>query len=414
MSGTLQPVAESDRIELFDALRGFALLGILLVNFWGDEGTRFAQLDTFISGALDVLVSNSFYPLYSFLFGLGFAVQLARAKRRGSGSTLLYFRRMLALFLIGTVHVVLIWRGDILVAYSILGLALIPLHRLPQKAVLVMALALFVALVIGPSVIRPRVNARRALSSTPAAQELVLGARALDDRIMNNRSWPGEEVNTSYAQAVRARWALHMNNIRSRSDWLSWALSDILLYFLIGLLVGRSRVLEEASARRRTLFRAWGITAVIGVGGAIAWNLGWLDSRPWLNQLGYIMANPGLTAFYLMSITLLFTFTARGRRAFGIFVHPGRMGLTNYLMQSVVMTVMSESYGLGWSPSTTAWVALNLAFFFAVQVPLSRWWLTRYRYGPVEWLWRSVTYGVAQPFRIARTMAAPAAAVVPA
>jgi uncharacterized protein len=112
------------------------------------------------------------------------------------------------------------------------------------------------------------------------------------------------------------------------------------------------------------------------------------------------MANPGLTAFYVTSIALLFTFTALGRRALGVFAHPGRMGLTNYLMQSVVMTAMSESYGFGWAPSTTAWLVLNVAFFFAVQVPLSRWWLARYRYGPVEWLWRSVTYGSPQPFRL--------------
>jgi uncharacterized protein len=402
MSATLRPVAESERIELFDALRGFALLGILLVNFWGPAGTRFAQLDSFVSGALDVLVSGSFYPLYSFLFGLGFAVQLASARAKGSGSSLLFFRRLLVLFLIGTVHEVLIWNGDILVAYSILGLALIPLHHLPQKALLLLAVAMFVAGLWGPQ-IRRRVEGARV-----EANELLTAARGVEQRIANNRSWSVDEASTSYAQAVRTRWQEHMNNIRGRTNWLNWLLSDVLLYFLIGLMVGRSRVLHEARERRRTLFVAAGLATVVGVGGAVAWNVGWMDARPWLDELGYNIANPGLTAFYVLATTLLFTFTSWGRRAFGLLVPAGRMGLTNYLMQSIVMTTLSAPYALGWTPTTTAWIAINLAFFFGVQAPLSGWWLARYRYGPAEWLWRSTTYGVMQPFRLPSSAPAPA------
>jgi uncharacterized protein len=88
------------------------------------------------------------------------------------------------------------------------------------------------------------------------------------------------------------------------------------------------------------------------------------------------------------------------------------MALTNYLMQSVVMTAMSATYGFGWEPSTTVWVGINTAFFFAVQVPLSRWWLARFKYGPAEWLWRSLTYGRAQPFRLPSFLPTPVPAAV--
>jgi uncharacterized protein len=192
-------------------------------------------------------------------------------------------------------------------------------------------------------------------------------------------------------------------------------LNDILVYFLIGLLVGRSGVLQEAHQRRRTLFIAGGVATIVGAGGAITYAMGWFEGGPaWLGNLGWNVANPGLTAFYVMAITLLCTFTTWGRRAFGVFVSAGRMGLTNYLMQSVVMTAMSESYALGWTPSTTAWTLINLGFFFAVQVPLSRWWLDCFRYGPVEWVWRSATYGPAQPFKVRPSVPAEALVGAPA
>ena len=129
----LTPVASSERVELIDILRGFALLGILTVNFWGTSGESVRRLDLILSKTLDIVVSASFYPLFSFLFGLGFAVQLQRARARGAGIVLTYLRRMLALFLIGSFHAIVIWDGDILTWYALFGLVLIPLHRLSDR-----------------------------------------------------------------------------------------------------------------------------------------------------------------------------------------------------------------------------------------------------------------------------------------
>jgi hypothetical protein len=126
-------------VELIDILRGFALLGILTVNFWGWSGESARSLDRIVSLVLDIAVSSSFYPLFSFLFGLGFAVQLLRARERGAGISALYLRRMLALFLIGAFHAIVVWQGDILVSYSLIGILLILLHRLSDRWLLTIA-----------------------------------------------------------------------------------------------------------------------------------------------------------------------------------------------------------------------------------------------------------------------------------
>jgi uncharacterized protein len=395
----LQPVAENERVMLLDVLRGFALLGILLVNFTGTQGTLMPGLDALVSKALAALISESFYPLFSFLFGLGFAMQLARAGSRGSGASLLYLRRMLVLFLIGTVHATLIWAGDILVRYAITGLLLIPLHRLPQKAVLALSVVLFATLLNGPAV-RSQVESWRGAQRGEAA-ELILAARAQEERIAENRHRLIAETGASYAVTSANRWTAYARQIRSYGDWLSWVLNDVLFCFLVGLMVGRARVLQEVARRRRTLLIAAStafVTACAGLLANAAMDLptGFLATAAWFAE------NYGMTAFYICGIALLYTFSGHAHRVLSVFAAPGRMGLTNYLTQSVIMTWLSMSYGLGWEPSTAIWLMLNLGFFFGVQVPLSRWWLKRFRFGPAEWLWRSVTYGRKQPMKLAR------------
>ena len=185
MSTELQPVARGERLELLDALRGFALLGILMVNFWGPPGTAMPALDAFIGDVLGALVDSSIYPLYSFLFGLGFALQLERAQRRGRPTAHLYLRRMIVLFLIGTVHALFIWEGDILVTYALTGLLLIPLHKLSQRGVL--ALVFVLALLnLNRDSVRETVNDWR-YGDRDESQQLVAEADQEESRIILNQ-----------------------------------------------------------------------------------------------------------------------------------------------------------------------------------------------------------------------------------
>lgn len=133
------PTPAGERNAVIDILRGFAVFGILLVNFPGTEAARGGALDDTVRKLLSLFVSGEFYTTFSFLFGLGFALQLLRAEATGRRIVPVYIRRMLALFVIGFAHAVLIWPGDVLLMYAFMGLLLIPLRKLPVTVLLPLA-----------------------------------------------------------------------------------------------------------------------------------------------------------------------------------------------------------------------------------------------------------------------------------
>lgn len=246
-SARLTPVAAAERVELIDILRGFALLGILVVNFWGDSSESARSLDRVVSDALDILVSSSFYPLFSFLFGLGFAVQLLRARERGTGVVRVYVRRMLALFLIGAFHAVVIWNGDILVMYSILGLLLVPLHRLSNRWLLALAALPLMAGLWGPTTrgFLDRLGGERTAEAhmlrEAASNERNRALQMLPERYELD---PGATRVGSFTSSVAARWRQFQANVRGLFSRGS-LLQDVPAFFFIGFVVGRRRILQR-------------------------------------------------------------------------------------------------------------------------------------------------------------------------
>lgn len=397
----LSPVASDERVELIDILRGFALLGILVVNFWGSSGQASSSFDRAVSEGLDIAVSSSFYPLFSFLFGLGFAVQLLRARERGAGVLRVYVRRLLALFLIGAFHAIVVWSGDILVNYALLGFLLVPLHRVRDRWLLPLALLPLVLNLWGP---RMQALSWRIGGEAAAVQEALRAPTENQrNRIIGNISQRYELDSAAtrtqaFTSSLEARWrnfAREVRQVMSRRSFFS----DILAFFLLGFIVGRRAVLQNASRHRKAL--TW--TAATSLTGVVIANVIIYFVEPkdrFANAVLWSTADYGVTLFYISGIALAVTFGSRIAGALRIFAAPGRAGLTNYLLQSVVMTMLFSRYGAGLDePATSIWLALNFAFFFAVQVPLSKWWLTRFRYGPAEWVWRSMTYGALQPMR---------------
>jgi uncharacterized protein len=391
----LRPVGDGERTVLLDVLRGFALLGILLVNFWGARGTTLPRIDGFVSVFLEHAVQGSFYPLFAFLFGVGFGVQLLRARDRGRGVALLYLRRMLILFLIGTVHAIAIYPGDILWTYAFFGLLLVPLGRLPDGALLVVIL-LLALLQVGDRPVRDTITSWQGVDAQ--VEELRGIARNEASEIERNRR-RANDGEFSYANAIAGNWNRYTHSIYNSRRVEGIFLNDILLLFLIGMYAARRRVLESAAARRRgyvVLGAASALAIALGHG-YTAMELDW-GARAGLLQWWAVAKGP--TFFYVALITLLFTSFRAAARALSVFAAPGRMALTSYLTQTVVITLLFAPYGLGLtSLTTTMQLLFCLAFFFLFQVPVSRWWLARYQYGPAEWLWRSATYGAVQPMR---------------
>lgn len=399
----LAPVTAGERVDLIDILRGFALLGILLVNFWGSSSDAANRLDKIVSDVLDIGISSSFYPLFSFLFGLGFAMQLLRARERGAGVMNLYLRRMLALFLIGTFHAVVIWDGDILVHYSLLGLLLIPLHRLRDRWLWPVVLVPLVLSLWGE-----RVRAFTAGASGPAAAETSL----LRDMEEGARNWGFTNIEERYEvdraasraeafnSAITVRWRQYTARVR-RLFSRNFFLSDILAFFVLGLIIGRRRILQEASRHKRLLAITAAVALVACVAGTIVTYVVKPENRVF-DRLGWYGNDYGATLFYIAFISLAVTSWPRGAAFLRPLSAVGRIGLSNYLLQSVMMTVLFSRYGLALAdPPTSLWVVINLLFFLTVQIPLSLWWVARFRFGPAEWVWRTMTYGTRQPMRIA-------------
>jgi len=399
----LTPVPATERVDLIDILRGFALLGILLVNFWGSSSDAVNRLDKIVSDVLSLAVSSSFYPLFSFLFGLGFALQLLRARQRGTELVWLYLRRMLALFLIGSFHAIVIWDGDVLVDYAVLGMLLIPLHRLRDRW-----LWPIVAIPLVLGLWGPQVRAFIAGASRPAAVEANAlrdwdeGLRTAEARNLTQRyeADPNASRMAAFKSALSDRWQSYRRTVRRHLS-RNFFLDDILAFFVLGLIAGRRRILQEAHRHRVLLLRAAAAGLIASVSGALVLKL--LEPEDGVMfYLAHYASDYGTTIFYIGAISLAVTGSGRAAALFRPFAAAGRIGLTNYLMQSLMMTVVFSRYGLGLpDPTTAVWVLINLVFFFVVQVPFSWWWTQRYRFGPAEWVWRSLTYGERQPMHIA-------------
>lgn len=385
------PIGGGDRVELIDILRGFALLGILLVNFTGTPGSWLPRFDSAVASGVAWLAEKSFYPLFSVLFGLGFAAQLLRAGQNRAGAVHPYLRRLLVLLIIGTIHKVLIWSGDILVTYALLGFMLIPLSRLAPRALLAVILLLLAVVVAGD-----RIEGWLSTPEQLEARHLVRGAINEDRWIARWRTWDLEGAG-DFAERVAGRWTRYGQAVVEMLSLKRLLGNDILLMFTVGLYLGRRRLIQEAPSHRQGYVVLLVVAVMVTVGGALYQVTG----RTWGREADSLMlraANWGVTAGYIAGIVLLVT--GGWSRWFRTLAPAGQMGLTNYLAQSVVMTGLFAPYALNLpDPHTTGRLVVCLGFFFLFQLPVSRWWLARYRFGPAEWLWRSLTYGVRQPIR---------------
>ena len=423
MTGTqarLGPIPGEERIEAMDVLRGFALLGILLMNIEAFVGPllesltginpRFTGADHWMDAAIYVLVQGKFITLFSLLFGMGFAVMLDRAQARGAGGRGTYARRLLALLAIGLAHALLVWSGDILVTYALLGFVLVlffsrtPVRRLPKWAIalLVVPLLLTWFWAFGMTMAQHDPQAAAQTQQALAEQSRQMAATAEAQRLAYGQG--------TYLQAVAQR----VSDLGFAMIGVLFFGPVILAMFLFGAWFVRSGTMRDLPAHL-PLFRKLLLAGVfIGLPLMLwsAWthptmDFGRMDYGIAAAQSAATLAYVLMCFGYLSAVVLLLQRPAwRARLAW--FAPAGRMALTNYLMQSVVCTLVFYGYGLGYFERLPrAWQPLFVLAVFALQVVFSRWWLSKYRFGPAEWLWRWLTYGTRPSMRLAG-MASPA------
>jgi uncharacterized protein len=386
---TAAPVTAAERIDLLDGLRGFALFGILLANILYWSGWLFLPLDraVAIAGAgqfaIDaflhkLLIDGKFYTIFSLLFGIGFALQLSRLERRGADGVRIFRRRLLVLLAIGLVHLCLVWDGDILTLYALLGLCLPFFRKWSERRILLAGLGFLLLPLLGG----PLFNA---LGWTPGALFYDLGNSIAEPQGLH---FGGESD-----WLARPDWHSHFVWIASGSayrvamllEW--WRLPKVFGIMLIGMAMGRrlieGRLLEDRKLLRRVCL--WGM--LIGLPLSLLYAL---DLKLGQDSVVAILGTAPLGFAYAAGFALLWPHA----KWLAVLAPPGRMALTNYLMQTLLgITIF---YGIGFGLVNhlppLGFYAVAVAIF-AFQIVFSRWWLARHAQGPMEWLWRRGTYG---------------------
>lgn len=412
MSYSPASLPATERIPTLDILRGFALMGILIMNmpsfntsfFIEADGSHLwpGRVDQVAEMVREALFSGKFNSMFSMLFGIGFTIQFTRMQERDPDqATALYLRRLAVLAVFGVIHAWIFWPGDVLHTYAILGLLLVlGLRRVSDRTVI---------LLIAGCIVYPALSgALRLMISTPEmTAERVAIAKAFE--VSNNAAFG----HGSFLDMVRENTRM-MNffygNWQSLWGMLSWWIM-MSLTMLIGLLAGRRRWVQRAAELmpqiRRLTWAALATGLLCGVAFTLIFEFNRTPGPSTIKVLGsvcYSLSRLGMMIFYVLVIVRLAQ-RVEWRRRLAPLAAAGRMPLTNYLMQTAICLTLFQAWGFGlWlkvGPATS--LALSLFIFWAVQVPWSLWWLKRHDRGPLEAFWARITYGQ----RPATTVTAP-------
>lgn len=408
------------RIEALDVLRGIAILGIMLLNIRGMGSVPGVEADPRIAGwsladrivwwTQQLFVEGTMRGLLSLLFGAGFVI-LASRPREGRSALSIYYRRMAALILFGLIHgYLLMWPGDILLIYGIAGLFLFPFRELPARALIGLGLGgIAVMVAIGAAAVVEGMNTREHAEAAIAA-----GAGEEDERVAAWQDYlaavqPDLEAdarsraarqgsladNLAYKMAIANEW----NGIKG----LSWWSLDALAMMLLG------------AGLFKTGFLGGGLPSdvylrVALAGYAVGVPINFIESEQ-LVAAGFMVPIPVSEVTYQIGrlattlghvgLVLATLRTVRGRCVLGIFAAPGRMALSTYVGETLIAQwLLFPGFALGLHGRISiaeSWlIALGIA---VVLTALCRWWLGRFRMGPLEWLWRWLTYGQRPAFK---------------
>lgn len=365
------------RIEVADALRGIAVAGIILIHacehfnlYWaGLEYDRavVAGIEKPVADAMWWLFAGKMYTIFALLFGLSFYVQSDNQAQRGRDFTGRFTWRMLLLFGIGLVNTAF-YNGDVLVLYSVLGLLLPWLGKLPTR---------WLWAVFALMLVQPLELIQMAVGHTVYVDANVWGDAALPAFTAGNL-FDTMTANLRYGQQMTLAW--YLNNGR---------ITQTLAMFLLGILLGRRRLFYDEPGNRRV----WGslLAGSLLAAFALAPSFG-ADGSP-LRILTSAWYNLAQTMVLVSAVVLLWYAFAGFRRTVGKMAVIGRMSLTNYMLQSVLGTLVFYNCGLGLYRQVGTVYALAAGFgIVAVQYLFSYLWLRRFSHGPAEWLWKRLTW----------------------
>jgi uncharacterized protein len=408
----ISPISLHERIEILDVLRGLAVCGILIGNVqwfsgYGMMPESVAQqsppADRITHFLVWFFVEGKFYSIFSFLFGFGFALQISRAKERGDTKATLFKRRLFWLLVIGLAHAYLLWAGDILSIYALMGFVLILFRKKTDNSLLKWAFILLATPILTYILLY-------ILFVAFAPPEAVTKIDAAKINMWN------EAVKTvpqsTYLQILTG---YNLNYIAGRYAGLIFEmrLPKILAMFLLGFYAYRRGFFQQLSSHQQFIRRVLVYGLILGLIGNIAFAaLAGAEAvfppspAGVAGVIGYAFGVPALALFFIALVATLRQ-KAAWRRPLAFLAPVGRMALTNYLLQTVICVLIFYGYGFGQFGRFGAAKATLIALvIFLFQILLSALWLNFFSYGPMEWIWRQLTYRQRLNLRLKREPAA--------
>ncbi len=388
-----QTITPKKRINSIDALRGFALIGIMLLHCMERfdltlapvvESPFWQAIDTAVYDSLYFLFSGKSYAMFSLLFGLSFFMQMESQAAKGVDFRGRFLWRLALLFLFGYING-LVYMGEFFMVYAVLGVFLIPLYKVPTRWLLVLCVLLFLQI--------PAVISFVSLLSDNVANEPTAAAAYMDrlferaaDVFINGSLMDVLSFNTFDGQSAKCLWVF--NNFRYL---------QLLGLFIAGMLIGRQGIhkSEEKMVKYSHLFLPYCL-AFWAVFYAVAFLLPVWGVDGFALRVGQTLfktyGNLGQMMVYFCGFTLLY-YRYKGQKVLDRIAPVGRMSVTNYMAQSIVGVSLFYGFGGNFAVEFNYLQSFLLgAAFCVIQIAYSNWWIKRFYYGPMEWLWRSLIW----------------------
>lgn len=388
------PIKNNSRAPILDMLRGVALLGVFVANIAVFSGYVFlpekqksllptAATDVFVDFFHFAFIDGKFYSMFSLLFGIGFSIIISK-----SGGIFTFYKRLIILIAIGLAHIFLIWFGDILLLYALLGLLLPLFAKASNRTLLLLASVLILSPII--------LDTTRTLSNekfSPESYFYKKGAEK-DEEI-------GLTQNTDFVKWVSEADYPKFKALLVGGFYYRWGgliennrLPKVFALFLLGMMIGRNRWYENLPEKKQLLLqiRKWCLIIGLPTTLVFAYLSVFNDEEPKiLHAIAYAFSVIPMAFVYITSLIL---WHLKSQSALKAFAYVGKMTLTNYILQSCSAFLLFYGTGMGWFGKMGSTVTLFMAIgIFVIQVVLSKLWLRYFEFGPLEWVWRQLTYG---------------------
>lgn len=404
----LKPVPSKERITIMDALRGFAILGIFIANLGSgfsfyqyspeNTGAYFHPLDHAFEFWQHVFLEGKFYSIFSLLFGWGMAVQLQRSEAKGLLPVYFMRRRLGFMLLLGLAHLLLLWTGDIVAFYALVGFIFLWIRNWPEKKLFITAIILLLCPI-------PLYYLKMKFNWIAAPTGMLYQAGGLiDEKLSGIDSFDSFKQQLKHGNYIFQLKTLVSGVFYRYADlFFQSRIFKVLGMFILGYLLGKNDRYKQIVSNTKLLW------LLVVAGFAIGLPGNYMLAQYMEGDAYYQLKPDGLyrtivyalgvgpQAIAYVAVFFLLSHTGFGKKIFSILQPVGKMAFSNYITHSIIGTLVFYGCGLGLMGEVgpVYYTIFGLLVFIA-QIIISTIWLKFFNYGPIEWLWRSLTYGKAQ------------------